>query len=193
MVVAHLGSGCSVTAVQSGRSVDTSMGMTPLEGLMMATRSGSVDPGLLLELLDDGRLGLDELRDALQSRSGLLGVSGVSADVRRLASAAAGGDERAELALELFVRRAAAGIAATATALTRLDALVFTGGVGEHAGPLRAAICARLRTLDLPAVLNPPSDAPDEVLSLPGSPVAVLRVEAREDLVIAREVERLLG
>ncbi|HEY7331636.1 MAG TPA: acetate/propionate family kinase [Candidatus Limnocylindria bacterium] len=193
MVVAHLGSGCSVTAVQGGRSVDTSMGMTPLEGLMMGTRSGSVDPGLLLELLDDRRVALDELRHALQSRSGLLGVSGVSADVRRLASAAAGGDERAELALELFVRRAAAGVAAAATALARLDALVFTGGVGEHAGPLRSAICARLRTLDVPAVLNPQSEEPDEVLSLPGSPVAVLRVEAREDLVIAREVERLLA
>ncbi len=193
MVVAHLGSGCSATAVQGGRSVDTSMGMTPLEGLMMATRSGSVDPGLLLELLDDARLGLDELREALQSRSGLLGVSGVSADVRRLASAAAGGDERAELALELFVRRAGAGIAAAATALGHLDALVFTGGVGEHAGALRAAICARLRTLGVPAALNPQSEGPEQVLSLPGSPVAVLRVQAREDLVIAREVERLLG
>ena len=193
MVVAHLGSGCSVTAVRDGRSADTSMGMTPLEGLMMATRSGSVDPGLLLELLDDGRVTLDELREGLQSRSGLLGVSGVSADVRRVASAAAGGDERAELALEMFVRRAAAGIASAATALDRLDALVFTGGVGEHAGPVRAAICARLRTLEVPAVLNPQSDEGDQVLSLPGSPVAVLRVEAREDLVIAREVERLLG
>jgi acetate kinase len=169
------------------------MGMTPLEGLMMGTRSGSVDPGLLLELLDDGRVALDELREALQSRSGLLGVSGVSADVRRVEAAAAGGEARAELALELFVRRAAGGIAAAATALERLDAIVFTGGVGEHAGALRAAICARLRTLDVPAVLNPQSDDPDQLLSLPGSPVAVLRVEAREDLVIAREVERLLG
>jgi len=193
LVVAHLGSGCSVTAVRDGRSADTSMGMTPLEGLMMATRSGSVDPGLLLELLDDGRLALDELREGLQSRSGLVGVSGVSGDVRRVASAAAAGDARAELALEMFVRRAAAGIAAAATALDRLDALVFTGGVGEHAGQVRAAICARLRTLDVPAALTPQSDEADQVLSLPGSPVTVLRVEAREDLVIGREVERLLG
>jgi acetate kinase len=193
VVVAHLGSGCSVTAVQGGRSVDTSMGMTPLEGLMMGTRSGSVDPGMLLELLDDGRVELEELRDALQTRSGLLGVSGVSADLRRVESAAVSGDVRAALALEMFVRRAAAGIAAVATALERLDALVFTAGIGEHAAEVRAAICGRLRPLGVPSVLNPPSDdAPDQLLSLPGSAVAVLRVEAREDLVIAREVARLL-
>jgi acetate kinase len=194
LVVAHLGSGCSVTAVRGGRSVDTSMGMTPLEGLMMGTRSGSVDPGLLLELLGDRRVALDELREALQHRSGLLGVSGVGADVRRLESAATGGDERAALALDMFVRRAAAGIAAVATALDRLDALVFTAGIGERAAQVRAAICGHLGTLGVPSVLNPPTaEAPDEVLSLPGSRVAVLRVEAREDLVIAREVERLLG
>jgi acetate kinase len=193
IVVAHLGSGCSVTALQGGRSVDTSMGMTPLEGLMMGSRSGSVDPGMLLELLDDRRVSLDELRDALQHRSGLLGVSGVSGDLRRVESAASAGDARAALALEMFVRRAAAGIAAVATSLERLDALVFTAGIGEHAAAVRAAICGRLRTLDVPAVLNPQSDDADQLLSLPGSPVAVLRVEAREDLVIAREVERLLG
>ncbi len=192
LVVAHLGGGCSVTAVQGGRSVDTSMGMTPLEGLMMGTRSGSVDPGLLLELLDDGRLDPDALHDGLQHRSGLLGVSGVSADLRRVEAAAAGGDERAALAVEMFVGRAAAAIAATATALPRLEALAFTGGIGEQAAEVRAAICGRLRGLGVPAVLRPPSED-DELLSLPGSPVSVLRVTAREDLVIAREVQRLLG
>ena len=193
LVVAHLGSGCSVTAVDGGRSVDTSMGMTPLEGLMMATRSGSVDPGLLLELLDDGRLEVDALLDGLQNRSGLLGVSGVSADLRKVESAAAGGDERAALAVEIFVWRAAAAIGAAATALPRLDAVVFTGGIGEHAAEVRAAICGRLRGLGVPAVLGLPNEADDQVLSLPGSPVPVLRVAAREDLVIAREVQRLLG
>ncbi len=193
VVVAHLGSGCSVTAIDGGRSVETSMGMTPLEGLMMATRSGSVDPGMLLELLDDGRLDLEAMRDGLQNRSGLLGVSGVSADLRRVELAAAGGDERAALAVEMFVRRTAAGIAATATALPRLEALAFTGGIGEHAADVRAAICGRLRGLGVPAVLAPPDEADDQLLSLPGSPVPVLRVAAREDLVIAREVQRLLG
>jgi acetate kinase len=193
LAVAHLGSGCSVTAVEGGRSVDTSMGMTPLEGLMMATRSGSVDPGLLLELLDDGRVDAEGLRDGLEHRSGLLGVSGVSGDLRRVESAAAAGDERAALAIEMFVRRAAAAIAASATALPRLDAVVFTGGIGEHAAGVRVAICGRLRGLGVPAVLGLPGEADDQVLSLPGSPVPVLRVAAREDLVIAREVQLLLG
>jgi acetate kinase len=192
LVVAHLGSGCSVTAVRAGRSVDTSMGMTPLEGLMMATRSGSVDPGLLLELLDDGRLDLEELRDGLQNRSGLLGVSGVSADLRQVESAAASGDRRAALAVEIFVRRAAAAIGAAATTLPSLDGVVFTGGIGENAGDVRAAICGRLRGVGVPAVLAPPDEAEGQVLSLPGSPVPVLRVLAREDLVIAREVQLLL-
>jgi acetate kinase len=148
---------------------------------------------MLLELLDDGRVELAELRDVLQTRSGLLGVSGVSADLRRVESAAVAGDTRAALALEMFVRRAAAGIAAVATALDRLDALVFTAGIGEHAAEVRAAICGRLRALGVPSVLNPASEEPDQVLSLPGSAVSVLRVEAREDLVVAREVHRLLG
>jgi acetate kinase len=192
LVVAHLGSGCSVTAVHAGRSVFTSMGMTPLEGLMMGTRSGSVDPGLLLELLDDGRLSLDELRTALQRESGLLGVSGVAADLRGVQEAAANGNRRAGLAVELFARRAAEWIAAAATALPALDALVFTAGIGEHDADMRVAICDRLGILGIPVVLNHQTDA-DEVLSLPGSRVAVLRVQAREDLVIARDVERLLG
>jgi acetate kinase len=192
LVVAHLGSGCSVTAVQDGRSVDTSMGMTPLEGVMMGTRGGSVDPGLLLELLA-ARLDLASLGDALQHRSGLAGVSGVSPDLRAVQRAAADGEPRAALALEMFVRRAAAGIAAAATALPRLDALAFTGGVGEHAAQVRAEICGRLTQLGVPAVLSPAPEPMDAVLSLPGSPVAVLRIHAREDLVIAREVAHILA
>jgi len=192
LVVAHLGSGCSVTAVEGGRSVATSMGMTPLEGLMMGTRSGSVDPGLLLELLDAGRLSLDELGTALQRESGLLGVSGVSGDLRQVERAAADGDDRARLALEIFVARAAAGIAAIAASLPSLDGLVFTGGIGEHAEAVRAAICGRLAVLGVPAALNRQSDR-DEVLSAPGSRVPVLRVEAREDLIIGRETARLLA
>jgi acetate kinase len=148
---------------------------------------------MLLELLDDGRLDLEALRNGLQNRSGLLGVSGVSADLRQVESAAAGGDERAALALEMFVRRAAAAIGAAATTLPRLDGLVFTGGIGENAADVRAAICGRLRVLGVPAVLALPSEEDDQVMSLPGSPVPVLRVTAREDLVIAREVQRLLG
>jgi len=191
IVVAHLGSGCSVTAVEAGRSVDTSMGMTPLEGLMMGTRAGSVDPGVLLELLEHGRLDLAGLARALQRESGLLGISGRSADLREVQDAAAGGDARAALALEIFVRRAAAAIAAAATCLGHLDAIVFTGGIGEHATEVRAEICARLGALGVPAELDAPHR--DAVLSRPDAAVAVLRVAAREDLVIGRAVRRLLA
>jgi acetate kinase len=190
VVVAHLGSGCSVTAVLGGRSVDTSMGMTPLEGLMMGTRSGSVDPGILLDLLADARLGGAELSDALQHRSGLLGVSGLSADMREVQRAAADGSAQAQLAVEIFVRRAAAGIAAAATSLPRLDAIAFTGGIGEHADEVRELICRRLAPLGVAAGLRPTDG--DAVLSAEGAAVVVLQVEAREDLVIAREVHSVL-
>ena len=198
IVVAHLGNGCSVTAVDAGRSVDTSMGMTPLEGLMMGTRSGSIDPGMAFALLRPGRLSVGELEDALEHRSGLLGVSGRSADMRELLAAEASGDAAARLALELYVRRAAAGIAAAATSLPNLDALVFTGGIGANAAPIRARIAARLAVLGVPALPEsdprPGRDAgADGVLTEPGRSPAVLRVEAREDLVIAAEVAALLG
>lgn len=192
LVVAHLGSGCSVTATWGARSLDTSMGLTPLEGLMMGTRAGSIDPGILLAVLRDGRLDLDGLADALDHRSGLLGVSGRSADTRELLPAAAAGDERAVLALDMFARRAAAGIAAVATSLPRLDGLVFSGGIGEHAGPVRAAIVARLGPLGIAPVPAREVEA-DAVLSRPGAAVAVLRIEAREDVVVARQVETLLA
>lgn len=193
LVVAHLGSGCSVTAVSGGRSLDTSMGMTPLEGLMMGTRGGSVDPGILLELLTSGRLDLSAMTDALLHASGIAGVSGVSADLRAVEAAAVDGDHRSALAMEIFVRRAAAAIAASATALPGLDAVVFTGGIGEHATVVRDAICGRLAQLGLPSGLVPEPSTGDRILSPAGSRVAVLTVTAREDLVIAREVARLLA
>jgi acetate kinase len=174
LVVAHLGSGCSVTAVWRGQSVSTSMGMTPLEGLMMGTRSGSVDPGMLLQLLIDGRLAAQQLRDALEHDSGLAGVSGVSGEMKRVSDAAANGNAAARLATDMFVRRAAEGMAAAATSLPRVDAVIFTGGIGEHADAVREAITARLAVLQL-------------------EPDSVLVVEAREDLVIAAETERTIA
>jgi acetate kinase len=192
LVVAHLGGGCSVTAVERGRSARTSMGYTPLEGLMMTTRSGSIDPGLLLRLLADGRSSVDALSDALEHRSGLLGVSGVSADLREVEAAAGAGDHRARLAVEMFVARASAAIGAAATALPRLDGVVFTGGIGEHAGAVRAAIVGRLGIMGVASI---PADPPagDRILGSPGPGPVVVRVEAREDLVMAIEAEVLLG
>jgi acetate kinase len=179
IVVAHLGSGCSVTAVHGGRSVETSMGMTPLEGLMMGTRSGSIDPGIVTRLLLDGRLTAAELADALDHASGLLGVSGRTTDVPTLLDAEAAGDERSTLALAMFVRRAAAAIAAAATALPRLDAIVFTGGIGSNSAPIRDRIAARLGVLG--AATEPARGSVD-----------VLAIEAREDLVIAAEADAVI-
>jgi acetate kinase len=192
-VVAHLGSGCSVTAVLAGRSVMTSMGMTPLEGLMMGTRAGSIDPGILLRLLREERLSLAELATDLDHASGLFGVSGKTGEVRDLLELAAGGNTRARLALEMFVDRAAAGIAAAVTALPRLDAIVFTAGIGEHAGPTRAAIVKRLGAVGI-GPISRAERGRDRVIR-PASKdqgAAVLRVEAREDVVAGRHAVRAL-
>jgi len=168
IVVAHLGSGCSVTAVRNGRSAWTSMGFTPLEGLMMGTRSGSIDPGIPLHLLRTGRLTPDELDEALERQSGLRGVSGLSSDMRELHSAADSGDQRARLAEEMFVASAAQWIAAGST-WVKADALVFTGGIGENDERTRSAIRDRL-----------PIEMP------------VFVVGAREDLVMAGSAAQLL-
>ena len=191
LVVAHLGSGCSVSAVLNGRSVATSMGLTPLEGLMMGTRSGSIDPGILLYMLRTRRAGWRELEATLDHRSGLVGVYGRAAGMRESEKAAAAGNTRAQLAIDMFVGRAAAGIAASATTLPRVDALVFTGGIGEHSAAVRSAVVRRLAPLGLRPI--PSTDVRnDAVISRPGSGIAVLRIEAREDAVIARQAAELL-
>jgi acetate kinase len=191
LVVAHLGSGCSVTAVLNGRSCATSMGLTPMEGLMMGTRSGSIDPGILLYMLRTRRAGWRELEEALDHQSGLVGVFGRAAGMREIEKAAGQGNSRARLAIDMFVSRAAAGIAAAATALPRLDGLVFTGGIGEHSPSVRSAIVGRLAPLGITAAVA--SDVRnDAVISRSGAAVAILRVEAREDAVIARQTAALL-
>jgi acetate kinase len=187
LVVAHLGAGSSVTAVDRGRSVDTSMGYTPLEGLMMATRSGSIDPGIVIALLRVGH-DVEAIADGLEHRSGLLAIGG-SADLRTLVDRAAAGDGAASLAIDLFVDRAAAGIAAAATRLRRLDAVVFTGGIGEGAAGVRAAIVRRLAAIGVPAIPARRRRG-DVVLGGGGAHPAVLQVVAREDLVIAAAVRR---
>jgi acetate kinase len=167
LVVCHLGGGCSVTAVRDGASVDTTMGLTPLEGVPMGTRAGSVDPGALLYLLRHGET-VDELDDALEHASGLLALGGTG-DVRALLDA---GTAEARFALDVFAYRVAQAVAAMATALGGIDALVFTGGIGEHAVPVRIAIVEQLTFLG-------------------GFSVRV--VEAREDVVAARSALRRLA
>jgi acetate kinase len=174
------------------------MGFTPLEGLMMGTRAGSIDPGILVHLLRTRRLELEELADTLEHRSGLLGVSGRSADVRELESAARDGDGPARLALDMFTARAAAGIAAAAVSLRRFDALVFTGGIGENAAHVRSAIVDRLALIGLGPIASDEAGE-DRVLAVIRGvgearveAPAVLRIEAREDLIVAREVTALV-
>jgi acetate kinase len=194
IVTCHLGAGASLCAVQGGVSVDTTMGFTPMEGLVMATRSGSVDPGAILWAQRKGSLGVEEVERALDRESGLLGVSGVSADMREVLEAAERGQGRARLALDVYSHRLRALVAAMAAALHGLDVLVFTGGIGEHAAPVRSAACAGLEFLGVELDEERNGAArPDSVISNPDSPVAVLLVAAREDLQIAREVRHLLG
>jgi acetate kinase len=190
LVVCHLGGGCSVTAVQDGRSIDTTMGFTPLEGVPMATRPGSVDPGALVYLLRQG-VAVEELDDAIEHRSGLLGLSGVSGDVAALQGS---DDPAAELALAVFAYRVAGAVAAMVVPLGGLDALVFTAGIGEHSARVRADVCARLAFLgvELEAVRNETA-RPDAEVSSPGSAVRVAVVRAREELVAARAARDLLG
>ena len=190
IVVCHLGSGCSATAVREGRSIDTTMGFTPLEGMPMATRSGSIDPGLLLHLLASG-IDAAELDNALKHRSGLLGITGL-AGVREVERAALDGDKHAQLAFDVLVRGAAAAIAAMSASLGGLDALVFSAAAGERSALLRASICARLPHLGVE--LDPASNASHAgLISAARAPVAVLVVPAGEEIVIARETARVVG
>ncbi|TMQ71777.1 MAG: acetate/propionate family kinase [Candidatus Eisenbacteria bacterium] len=193
LIVFHLGSGCSVTAVEDGRSVDTTMGFTPLEGVMMGTRSGSVDPGLVLHLILRRGLSPDEVLDGLLHRSGLLGVSGVSGDVREVLAAARAGSAPARLAFDRFawsLRRAAGAMCA---ALGGVDAVVFTGGIGENSREVRGETANGLAfaglALDEDAT---PSGAEDRVISARDSRVHALVVRAREDLALLDQVLRLL-
>ncbi|GII31078.1 acetate/propionate family kinase [Planotetraspora mira] len=190
MVAAHLGGGSSVCAVREGRSVDTSMGFTPLEGVPMSTRSGSVDPGMLLWLLADSRLSLDELRDGLEHGSGLLGLSdGLSGDTRDLVASP---EPAAALALAVFAHRVGREIAAAATSLDRLDALVFTGEIGWDQPEVREAVCRRLGLLGLDPPVRGNLDV-DGFVSAPGARVPVVVVETREELQVAREALAAVG
>jgi acetate kinase len=194
LVICHLGNGCSVTAVRDGRSVDTSMGFTPLEGLMMGTRSGSVDPGLLLYVLREKNVTPEDIDRVLNKESGLLGVSGVAADMRQVLEAAAGGHAEARLALAIFTHRLHHVIGGMAATLGGVDALVFTAGVGEHSADVRASACAKLGFLGLE--LDSAANAackPDADIALKNSKGRILVIATREDVTILREAVRLLG
>lgn len=195
LLVCHLGAGASVTAVVDGRSVDTSMGFTPLEGLVMATRPGDVDPGAISWLLHH-EISLDELDDALEHRSGLAALSGeANGDMRTLLERRSNGDGPARAAIAVYLHRLRAKIAAMTAIMEGLDALVFTGGVGENSSIIRSETCAALGWLgvDLEEHANASISGADAVVSSTSATVPTVVVHAREELVIAAACRRLLA
>jgi acetate kinase len=193
IVSCHLGAGASLCAIANERSIDTTMGFTPLEGLVMATRSGSVDPGLLLWLLERTDMTERELAAALEHDSGLLGLTG-SADMRDVLAQAAGGDQHADLALDVYLHRLRAGIASMAAALGGLDVLVFTGGVGEHLHEIRSGAVAGLGFLGVAVDESANAGGEgDREISAATANVRTLVVRAREDVEIADQTRGVLG
>ena len=193
LVTCHLGNGCSLAAIRTGRSVDTTMGFTPLEGVMMGTRSGSVDPGILTYLMRQSRLSGKQMDKMLNQKSGLLGISGISGDMRSILTARKKGHQRATLAFDIYVHRLRTGIGAMVAALGGIDALVFTAGVGENSSEVRAETCDPLEFLGLALDLKKNTHCtPDQDIATPDSRARVLVIRAQEDWAIAGECWKLM-
>ena len=194
LFVSHLGNGASVSAVKDGRCVDTSMGLTPLEGLVMGTRSGDIDPAVLEYVMDKKGLDIHEATDYLNKKSGVLGVSGVSSDFRDLVAAMDAGNDRARLAVDMFAYRVKKYIGSYAAAMGGLDCVAFTGGIGEHTEIVREKVMSGLEFLGIDFDFEKNNNVPrGEItkLSKPNSKVAVYIIPTNEELVIARETLRL--
>jgi acetate kinase len=193
LVSCHLGNGCSLAAIRDGHSIDTTMGFTPLEGLMMGSRCGSIDPGVLTYLMRSTHVTGEQLDDILNKRSGLLGISGISSDMREIQTAMEQGDELAQLAFDMFVHRLQSGIGSMAAVLGGMDALIFTGGIGEHSKEVRQRTCANLEflgvQLDTSRNAHPNLDMD---LATSDSAIRVLGIAAQEDWAIARECWKLI-
>ena len=186
LVSCHLGNGCSLAAIDGGRSVDTTMGFTPLEGLMMGTRSGSVDPGILTYLMREDGMDAQQLDRLLNDESGLLGISGVSGDMRKVLEAMKSGNERAKLAFEIFIHRLRSCMGSMVAALGGVDAFIFTAGIGENSAAVREAACADFEFLHLkldPAANN--QSPVDRDIAARASSVRVLVIQAQEDWAVA--------
>jgi acetate kinase len=194
LISSHLGHGCSVCAIDHGRSVDTSMGYTPMEGLIMGTRPGDVDAGAILHLAGRQELGLHEIDVLLNKHSGLYGISGLSGDMRELLEAEAKGDQRASLAIDAFCYRVKKYFGAYLAALNGADAILFGGGIGENSPAVRARICSGLEALgvELDATRNAGAIGLEAEISVPGSKVAVWVVPTNEELLIARDTLRCI-
>lgn len=193
IVVCHLGSGASITAVRDGRSIDTTMGFTPLEGLMMATRSGSIDPGIIFHLARTAKIPVEAIERALQQEGGLFGVSGLSGDLREILAAESRGDPKASLAHKMYVESVVRNAGAMIASLGGVDALVFTGGVGEHAASIRSAVAERLAFAGV--AIDPDrnqSVGSERDISTDRARARTWVIEAREDLEVLHEVRRIV-
>ncbi|MCK6615052.1 MAG: acetate kinase [Ignavibacteriaceae bacterium] len=192
IVTAHLGNGCSMAAVKYGESIDTTMGFTPLEGLLMGTRSGDVDPSVILYIMGKEGLSLSEANTLLNKHSGLIGISGEASDMREVVSSMKEGTKRAKIAFDLFCYRIKKYIGAYAAAMGGLDAFVLTGGIGENSAEVREAVCADLEFLGLK--LDPDKNANKEIdLSADGSRARILRIPTNEELVIALDTADIVS
>tara|TARA_R110000868_G_scaffold320720_3_gene581683 strand:+ start:16751 stop:17971 length:1221 start_codon:yes stop_codon:yes gene_type:complete len=192
LVICHLGNGCSATAVRGGQPIATTMGFTPLEGLMMGTRSGSIDPGILLHLMQQHGMNGEHLDESLNRRSGLLGISGVSSDFREVEQSANAGHKRASLAIEMFASRIRSTIGAFTVTLGGIDALIFTAGIGEHSTTLRSRVCNGLQCLNLllDEDKNRENDTDSDIAQM-DSAVRILLIRTREEQSIARAAQRI--
>ncbi|MEG4245171.1 acetate kinase [Microcoleus sp. MON2_D6] len=192
LISCHLGNGCSLAAIRGGWSVDTTMGFTPLEGLMMGSRSGSIDPGILIHLLKQSDFTAEKLDGILNRNSGLKGISGVSSDLRQIGDAIAQGNQRAQLALDIYIHRLRAGIGAMLASLGGLDALIFTAGVGENSALVRAAACEAFGFIGLKLDGDKNQQSPiDQDIAAVDSAVKILVIHTQEDWEIARECWKL--
>lgn len=192
IITCHLGNGCSITAIKDGKSIDTSMGLTPLEGLMMGTRCGDIDPSIPLFLVEKGNLNSQQVDDILNKKSGLLGVSGISNDMREILKAIDEGNETAKLAFDMFVYRIKKYIGAYVAIMNGLDVLVFTAGIGENSLPTREKICDNLQYLGI--ILDKQKNIKNKpgIISSQDSQVKVMVIPTDEELIIAEETERIV-
>lgn len=195
IITCHIGNGGSITAIRDGKSVDTSMGLTPTEGLMMGTRVGDIDPGALTFLMTKHNLTADGLQAIINKESGVLGVSGVSNDMREIEAAIAAGNERARLALDMYMLRITKYIGAYAAEMGGVDVIVFTGGVGENQTGLRADVCSTLGFMgvEIDTALNAGIRGVEATVSTPGSKVKVCVIPTDEELTIARDTEDIVA
>lgn len=194
IITCHVGNGGSITAVKDGKSVDTSMGLTPTEGLMMGTRCGDVDPGALIFLMDKHNLCSKDMLNMVNKESGLAGVSGVSSDMREIAAAAKQGNEKAILSLEMYEQRITKYVGAFAAEMGGVDIIVFTGGVGEHQSSTRANVCNPLRFMgvEIDDAANDANNGDEGIISTPNSAVKVVVIPTDEEYMIAKDTEAII-